>query len=409
MLLTAAAHAGVSLSVTSPSSTPATVITPTTIKANATSGYPISSWQIYVDGTKVWYTGATASISAPLTLTAGTHRVSVYAKDSSGAQANKVLSLTAVSATTPVNVVISNPINSSVVPVTFTLKASSASGVNRWTVYSDGVAVWNGTGTAIAPALTLAVGTHNLTARAWNLAGGFGDGIVTLTVATNPIPTPPTNAVVFNHIEDMSGWGDCTDCAANPNDPTPPLAQYYRAQFQTTPAMDGSSTKFWVGGTDPYADALHWKKFGAQNAYRNFIWDFYVYVEADSLNAQNLEFDLFQAVGKMKYMFGTQCNYKKGIWQTWNYTSKWLDTTIPCEKFAPGKWTRVVWYLQRTTDNRLKYISLSVGNTTYMLNQYQMPGPTTWGDTLGVQYQQDLNSLPSPYSQWIDNVKVSMW
>jgi hypothetical protein len=120
-----------------------------------------------------------------------------------------------------------------------------------------------------------------------------------------------------------------------------------------------------IGGTRAYANALHWKKFGDQSQYKNFIWEFWFYGNADMNNAQNLEFDLFQAVSGRKYMFGTQCNYWKKIWQGWDETTNhWIDTTVPCPKFATGKWNRVKWYFQRTTDNKLKYVSVTVNSTT---------------------------------------------
>ena len=197
-----------------------------------------------MDGKGVWSSGAASSISAPLSVTAGTHRVTVIANDSAGASDSSVLALTAVNSS-GVNVTISTPTNSATVGTPFTLKASSPSGVNGWYVYSDGVAVWHGYGSSISAALTLAAGTHQVLARAWNTVGAYGDDVVSVNVSkSSSIPVPPANALVYNHIEDMTGWGDCTACAANPADPTPPIAKYYRAQFQTTPSLSKSSTKF---------------------------------------------------------------------------------------------------------------------------------------------------------------------
>src|SRR5438270_4635292 len=139
MILAVSAHAGVSLTVTTPSTSTATVLTSSTIKATAPSTHPISSSNIYVDGKGVWSSGAASSISAPLSVTAGTHRVTVIANDSAGASDSSVLALTAVNSS-GVNVTISTPTNSATVGTPFTLKASSPSGVNGWYVYSDGVA-----------------------------------------------------------------------------------------------------------------------------------------------------------------------------------------------------------------------------------------------------------------------------
>jgi hypothetical protein len=222
-------------------------------------------------------------------------------------------------------------------------------------------------------------------------------------------PTAPSYAKVWYSIESKSGWGHCSDCAANPADPTPPLASWVFQQFQSTPSMDGTSTKMKITGTQAYADVLHWTKFGKQSQYKDFLWEFYVRGDQASLNAQNLEFDLFQAVGGRKYMFGTQCNYKKGVWQGWNYINKWVDLPVPCKKFQPGVWTKVVWRLQRTWDKKMRYISLTVGSTTYYINRYMPTNSTSWGDTLGVQFQQDMDKYATDYTIWVDKVKLSAW
>ncbi len=330
LLLAGMAAASVSVKVTSPSTTTATVPLTTTISAQASSGYPITGWYIYVDNNAVWHTGTTGSISASITMASGTHTVLVRAWDSTGAYGTVTLYLTASSST----------------------------------------------------------------------SGG------TATVG----PTAPSYAKVWSHIEDMSGWGSCTTCAANPSNPNPPVASYSVTQHVSSPSLDGSSIKFAIWGTDAYADALHWIKFGNQDAYRNFIWDFWVNGNSASLYAQNLEFDFFQVAYGRKYMFGSQCNYHNGLWQIWNEINvAWVNTSVPCHKFQPGVWTHVVWYGQRTSTNQVKYVSLTVGGTTYTLNTLEPSKSVSWGDTLGVQYQQDLNSSATGYSIWVDKIKLSAW
>jgi hypothetical protein len=257
-----------------------------------------------------------------------------------------------------------------------------------------------------------------MTIRAWDATGAYGTKTMYFTVSgtstgsstTSGVPVAPSNAKVISAIETKGPWGHCSDCAANPADSTPPIAQWVFQQWQNTPSIDGNSLKMKITGTQAYANVLHWIKFGNQNAYRNFIWEFWVNGDNASLSAQNLEFDLFQAVNGRKFMFGSQCNYKKGIWQAWNHINKWVDLpTVPCTKFKPGTWTRVVWYMQRTSDNRMRYVSLTVGSKTYQVNSYQPSYTSSWGDTFGVQFQQDLDKYATDYTIWVDKVKVSMW
>jgi hypothetical protein len=54
------------------------------VAGSASSGYPVTLTQIYIDG--VWRANATAStIDTSLPITVGTHRVTVQGWDSSGA------------------------------------------------------------------------------------------------------------------------------------------------------------------------------------------------------------------------------------------------------------------------------------------------------------------------------------
>ena len=411
-LCLATAQASVTVAVSTPSSTTATVATTTQISARATSLNPISGWYIYVDGNGIWNTGAAASISPLISLAVGTHNVMVRAWDTTGAFGTTFLTLTAVQSSSPVVNIVAPAGTSATAPVTFQASATSKYPITGYVVYANNVNVLQANGGTLNGQATLAAGSYSIRIRAWDTSGAYGDASKSLTVgAGTGVPTPPSTATVFDKIEDRATWGDCSDCAADPNKPNPPIAQYYRAQYQTSPSLDGSSIKFWIGGSTAYANALHWTKFGDQGWAKNFIWEYWVYGQADSLKAQNLEFDLWQSVGGRKYMFGTQCNYIKGVWQGWNEpVNSWVDLpTVPCVKFAPGVWTRVVWYFQRTSDNQLKYVSLTVGNTTFPINMIQPSSATTWANSLGVQFQQDLNYNADDYSLWVDKIKLSIW
>jgi hypothetical protein len=329
-----------------------------------------------------------------------------------------------VAAHAGVSVSISQPSSSNAtVTSTTTIKAgaSSSSKITGWYVYVNDRPVWSAGATQyISATISLSSGTHKVYARAWDSTGAHGTAYRTLTVSgsdstppppTNTgLPTPPSNAKVFTNIEDRK-YEDCTACAADPDDPSPPIAQYWRAHWQTSPSLSGSSTKFWIGGSTPYANSLHWTKFGNQGWAKNFLWEFYVYVKEDSYKAQNIEFDVWQSVGGRKYMWGSQCNYSKGIWQAWNEPyNKWVDLpNVPCTKFPAGKWTRVVWYVQRTSDNKLRYVTLKVGDKTYNINMYQPSKSTNWADSSGVQFQQDLNYNADDHSMWVDKVKLTIW
>ena len=334
-----------------------------------------------------------------------------------------ILLLLASVAAATVTVTVTSPLSpAATVPLTTSISAKASSGnvITGWYVYVDNVAAWHtGTATSINATLSMSAGTHTVLVRAWDSTGAYGTATLSLTASGSSgngggtggtAPVPPANAHVIDRIENMSPWGSCSNCAADPRNPNPPIASYSVTQSVGSPSLDGSSIQFSIWGSRSYADALHWIKFGNQDAYHNFIWDFWVNGNQASLSAQNLEFDIFQVAGGRKYMWGSQCNYHNNLWQIWNeQTIGWVNTAVPCVKFQPGVWTHVVWYVQRTSDGHARYVSLTVGSKTYTLNANQPSTGTSWGDTLGVQYQQDLNISHVGYSIWVDKIKVSAW
>jgi len=212
----------------------------------------------------------------------------------------------------------------------------------------------------------------------------------------------------FSNIDDNNtGWGSCTSCAGGANN----ADVYWMAQFQTTPSRDGSSAQFYVSANQPYSDVLFWEKLGAQDWATQFTWDFWAYVDGSSLGAQALEYDLFQFVGGVEYMFGTQCAYATGFWDVWNQgAGSWVQTAVVCQPFAPNVWHHIVWQLHRTSDALMQYDALTLDGIQYTINMAEPSGPLPagWTDNLGVQWQLDTAGVPLSFSEWIDNVKLTI-
>lgn len=140
--------------------------------------------------------------------------------------------------------------------------------------------------------------------------------------------------IVFSNIDDNStGWGSCTSCAGGENNAN----VYWMAPFQTTPSRDGNSTQFYISASQPYSDVLFWEKLGTQDWAMQFTWDFWVYLDNGSLSAPALEYDMFQFVGGVEYMFGTECTYATGYWNIWNQGGEtWVATQLGCQAFTPN-------------------------------------------------------------------------
>jgi len=62
----------------------------------------------------------------------------------------------------------------------------------------------------------------------------------------------PSNATVYSHIEDMSGWASCTSTCSGGNG----TAIFSLTQQQASPSLDGSSTLFSYDGGPAFSHIL---------------------------------------------------------------------------------------------------------------------------------------------------------
>jgi beta-glucanase (GH16 family) len=97
-VLPASASAAVTVTASSPTNG-ATLSSPVTFSAHATSHYAITGWIIYVDSAKAYSAGRTSSISTSLPISAGTHKVVIRAWNSRGQNGSAYLSINVVSTT----------------------------------------------------------------------------------------------------------------------------------------------------------------------------------------------------------------------------------------------------------------------------------------------------------------------
>lgn len=228
------------------------------------------------------------------------------------------------------------------------------------------------------------------------------------TAQINPgLPHPPAGAIVFNQIEQMSGWQSCHDpgCAGGSGN-----GSYWLAQNQSQPSLSGASNQVYNSGV--WANALWWKKVGANNNVTNFLWDFWVQLDGNAAGAaQALEYDAFQFVGGYNYMIGSQCNVAAGVWDLWDeLNGHWIHSTIPCHGFAAGTWHHIQWYMTTNhTNQTYRYVTLVVDGVPHTINKTYNAKNLHWGDNLGCQFQLDVNASGTGYSEWYDNVTLTVW
>lgn len=237
-------------------------------------------------------------------------------------------------------------------------------------------------------------------------------GIITLLAGMFLLNAARTQAQInFPNVEDQTtGWGSCAspDCAGGLNQ----AAVYWKAQFQTSPSLSGASTEFFISGSQPYSNALFWRKIGAHDSATNYNFDFWVYLDNASLYANALEYDFFQFVNHRQFMFGSQCHYSTGHWDIWNQATKhWVQTPIACQKLKPYVWHHIAWQYHRTSDNLMHYDWLAVDGAWYPLNWTEPSDwlPSGWTNNMGVQWQLDTGSGPLSFHEWVDKVNLKIW
>ena len=420
------ALAQVTVNLASPGSN-STVGTSFSLQASASSSHPIVGWHAYLDSQNVVTAGTTGSITSTVNATAGNHQLVVRAWDSTGAYGDKTVNIS-VGSNAPTNptaalaVSLASPAASSVVASSFTVQASASGShpIVGWHAYLDNqnVITAGATGSISSTVNAGAAGNHQLVVRAWDSTGAYADKTINITVGSGTpptpggpgagLPTPPSNAVVFNNINQMSsGWVPCGDSACAGGNGG---GNYWQALFQTTPSLSGASMELYRDGV--WDNALWHHKMGAHNSVTNVLFDFYLQVDSASLqHAQALESEAFQFVGGWNYMLGTQCDYGLGKWDTWSEASgHWLPTSIPCPKFSPNTWHHVQQYITINHSNHsYTYKTFVIDGTVYNLNQTQYANNLGWGDNLGAQWQLDDNASGGGYHEWIDKAKLTVW
>ncbi len=411
----------VNVSVTSPGNG-ATVGSPTTINAYASSGYPITGWRIYVDGNSVYQAGMTSNISASVAMATGTHQVVVSAWDSTGAYGSVTLTLTVSGTASGVSVYISSPANGAMVgsPATINASASSGLAITGWRIYVDNNNVYSaGATTGISAAVSMAAGWHQIVVRAWNSSGAYGSGTISVNISgtsggTAPStggPTPPSYATKYSNLENMYPTGKCSSptCSGGVGS----VWNYYAAPYQTSPSLDGASSVFYIDGP-AYTTDLFWYKMGTNTGASHFITDFWVYTDGNTpSHAEALEFDLIQVTNGLKYNWSSQCNYWTKTWDTWNEaTLLWVHSNAVCQPLSPNTWHHVSWAVERV-GGQTHYLSVTVdGVTQYISSSYAwLPAlATNWSNgALTFQVQQDLSSAGGSYTIWVDKANVYAW
>jgi Bacterial Ig domain len=297
-------------------------------------------------------------------------------------------------------------------PIHVVANASTSSTITGYKIYLDGTAVFSQASGSIDTFLNASAGSHKITAKAWDSSGAILSSSATVTVSgttstttppTSSFPTIPSNAITATHIEDMSGWGSCTDCAGGGAN-----AIYSWTQHQASPSLDGSSGKIFLGGTTPFSHALIWRRMGSSTTATNFVFDMY-YMIGNPAASQGLEFAANQGLSTGWYKFSTQCAFSNSQWRVWDSKNAgWVNTGITCVRPPANTWQHVTFEYQRA-GGKAVFVAITLNGKKSYVNRSFYPQAKTGDGSVGIHFQTDGNSTQADYTTWIDKLSFYYW
>jgi hypothetical protein len=204
----------------------------------------------------------------------------------------------------------------------------------------------------------------------------------------------------YNHIERMPGWYTYPD-QGNPVCSSKPT-------LVSTPSLDGTSGKFYLGPTGQYNNCLWPILLGSSTTATHFMLDTHYQLSNPSV-AQGVEFSSNKHIGTQWYKFSVQCSYNKGIFSVWDTAGgKWSPTTIPCKRPKLGSWDHLTVNTQ-ISSGKAVFLSLTFNGTTYPINKSFYPTPKPSSYSYGVHFQMDGNQAGNSYYAYVDNLQYSVW
>jgi hypothetical protein len=399
--------------------------------ATTTCSRGVASIGIYVDNSLEFVTDGTA-LNKTLSLSGGWHKTFVQEWDYCGGSSKTERDIDVTSGS---GVYVSTPANGATVssPVGIVANATTAcaKGVAATGVYVNNQRVNVTPGAQLNVQVPMGAGTNYAVVQEWDNCGGSTKTALQLnvtggTTVTSNATAPesiPGNATTLTALQGWGGWnqwgelaptyGICSTCTQ---------VKWSMTQHESAVSRSGNGTAFWVGGTQPYSDALFSNPFMGQGSAKipdsshtlmptlhNFVYDTWFYVPNVAV-AQSLEFDINMYLNGVGMEWGTQCDHLgSGQWDIWNNVqAKWVPTGNACQ--MNNGWNHVILQVQRESNNDLLYKTISLNGVTYNINTTVAPFPVPAGwYGMTVNYQMDGNHSQSAYTTYLDDFNVTYW
>jgi hypothetical protein len=417
LMLLSCAFANVSVSSPSNGSTVGSPVHYAATASTSTCSKGVASMGVYVDNQLVKVVNGT-SLNTSVSIGSGKHNTVVEEWDHCGGATYASITITV----SPQSAVwVSSPANGgqvgSPVPYAATATTGCSKGVASMGVYVDSRLVKTVNGASLNTALDISAGTHNTVVEEWDYCGGASYTPVSVTVQ---------NGKVLSNLQASGGWKSWGEKKPYYNICSWPCSgvTWSMTQGVTSPSLTGHATRFYLGGTTPYADVLFSNPLIGQGSTQgvpdsnhtllptlhNFTYDAYFY-SSNLAAAQVLEFDVSMYFNGLSLIWGQQCRIAGGHeWDIWdNINAKWVSTGIACNPVNNG-WNHLTIQMQRESDNWLLFQSITLNGKTTPVNRYYQASsaPSSWWG-ITVNYQMDGNYNQTPYTTFLDDFSLRYW
>jgi hypothetical protein len=228
------------------------------------------------------------------------------------------------------------------------------------------------------------------------------------TPLASPTPATTPSGTVIDRVEE-SPWLTCGNCGNN--GATGPTAAYSDTLGIATPSEDGSSTQFSIAASVAFTNGYFYQShtpIATQITALTYQFDIYIPAGMENL-PQAIEFECQQVLNGWVYNFSWQALYPGNQWRIFDYGLKqWDATGIAFTRFTPGTWHHIAAdYHNDTAAHTVIHDALTIDGVRIPVNITHnafFSGAVNNQFTNAVQL--DSNSTASPYSVYVDGMKI---
>ncbi len=232
--------------------------------------------------------------------------------------------------------------------------------------------------------------------------------VVAASAAFAQVPNPPAGSTVIDRLEESTDWETCGSCGNSGG--AGEEAFYSIERGINSPALDGSSTQFKIGGSHPYKNAYWYiKHYGTPSKPLSYLkYEFELYIPSAYAHApQAIEFECQQKAGGHIYNFAWQADYAHQQWRIFNYASRvWESSGLSFAGFTPGTWHHVIAEFH-ATGTEVVHDALTIDGVRRIVNIHHAAKAGSTGEYLTNAFQLDLNGSPTPYQVYVDAMSIT--